>query len=275
MDQTAFDKGVKRIERLFGQDANVYDKYTLTEIFSAVRHLDADQWDRVVGAVVRSWAYPKTLPSISAFEKQKNGLGDAGRPTRRIRQDCPTCGGYGLRSFIYRHNGRYLEGWCICSCLNGQNFTSPPHATFAKVQRLPDFRAMDRPGAAPHLLEVLNEPAEKPEKNNSKNGQKPGIGSPESENAQDRRQATQEEKTATGAQKTAAAGQRPGSRPESEVGQGAGTLDQAAGTLAGKLNANQDARQGTQETRQDKRAVDMIQSLNDWIKDDDGPDAPP
>ncbi len=242
MHKDDFTSGIERVEKLFGQEQNVYDEAKLTEIYDVVRHLDAEQWDNVVGGVVRTWGY-KTLPNISAFEKLKNELGRSGHQTRKIHEDCPTCSGHGRRAFIYRRDERFVEGICLCDCPNAENFTAPPHMTIQQARRLPGFQAADRPGAVPHMLEALNPPAA--------------------------RQDTPVKKTSPGSEKSPASSTQPASPPGSKTSETPGTLSEAAAQLAGKLDGSQNPREHDQEAAQDQKAANMKQALNDWLSDDE------
>ncbi len=265
-----FSKGIERVEKLFGQDQNVYDERTLTEIYDVVRHLDAGKWHQVVGSVVRSWSY-KTLPNISAFEKAKNGLGPIGQRTRQIHEDCPKCGGgYGLRWFVYRHGDRFREGVCLCDCPNVENFTAPPHMTFEQARRLTDFQVADRPGAVAHMLEALN-PAP-PTRD-------PGPGDKEyprhrqvafaAKTPQETRDGAPIKKTSQGPQKPAAPDTQPASPPGSKTGKAPETLSEAAAQLARKLNGSGKAREQTQDAVTREKKDKMVQELNTWLSDDD------
>lgn len=277
MHKDTFNEEIGRIEKVFGQKENVYDEAVLVEIYGAVRHLSEEQWKAIVGGVIRTWSY-KTLPNTSAFEKMKNELGPQGQPIRRIRADCPKCNGDGRRYFIYKVEGGFDRAVALCVCDNSENHRSPPFMRPQETERLPAFQQWVNPGEVARLLASLNPPRQMPEKKSKKPGEKPGISGIStgrdpgiSENGQNGRDATQNEKTSIGSRKTAAVADGPAGRPESKVGQEFRTLPEAAATLAARLGDSRNVRQGNPEDRQDARASDMVQELNEWIEDDDGP----
>jgi hypothetical protein len=239
--KNSFNKGIERIEKLFGQEQNVYDELTLSEIYEVVKHLRDDQWNWVVDAVVRTWPY-KSLPNISAFEKVKKELG-RGQGTRKSREDCPTCAGYGLRYFVYRRGDGFAEGTCLCSCANAEIMSAAPHMTQEEAQRLPGFKAADRPGDVPHMLEALN-PQRPQEARGGKGG--PGVAG----------------KATTSSTQPKSPTSRPASSPPE-------TLVDTASELAGKLNASDNARDENPEAEDRRKADKMISDLRKWMKDDE------
>ena len=122
--------GLEPIEKRYNQS---YSDQEVEMLEKRYFWMTGEMWQDLCGLVLAS-AGKFRLPAVDDFTKAQLAEPERFRRTKKVREECETCGGGGVRMFLQRAwDRRHLAPAARCDCRNGENWPKFPSAKEAEA----------------------------------------------------------------------------------------------------------------------------------------------